>query len=371
LLGVWGMAEDKDRRTEPPSKRKLERARKKGEVALSRELAGACAAAAGVLALMLDCGRIAAELHLFLVQCYSDPRPALWRAAVELLVLHIGIIGGAAALAALLALVMQVGLRFSMRLQFNRLNPVKGIGRMFGRKRLVDLALLFGKLSLVACVAWLVGLDRIAALIGAGSCSLSEMAGAGGRALVEIMLAMLVFALLGGIFDLWLQRRRFLQRMRMTRKEVADEHKEQEGDPGIKSERRRQHRQLLQGVGMAAISRARVVVVNPTHIAVALGYDGERDEAPWVVAAGHDSRAMTIRMAASRLGIPIVEQVPLARALIALEPGEEIHEQFYEAVAEIIRAIQDCSVPVSKCSGIQDSVSGIRTSARPRDGATS
>lgn len=339
------MAEDKDRRTEPPSKRKLERARKKGEVALSRELAGACAAAAGVLALMLDSGRIAAELHLFLVQCYSDPRPALWRAAVELLVLHIGIIGGAAALAALFALVVQVGLRFSMRLEFGRLNPVKGLGRMFSRKRFFDLLLLFCKLSLVACVAWQVGVDRIADIVGAGSRPLCETAAFGGRALFEITLVMLVFALLGGVFDLWLQRRRFTQRMRMTRKEVADEHKEQEGDPGIKSERRRQHRQLLQGVGMAAINRARVVVVNPTHIAVALGYDGERDEAPWVVAAGRGSRAMTIRMAAARLGIPIVEQVPLARALIALEPGEEIPEQFYEAVAEIIRAIQECSVP--------------------------
>jgi flagellar biosynthesis protein FlhB len=371
LLGLGGMAEDKDRRTEPPSKRKLDQARKKGEVALSRELAGACAATAGVVALVLDAGRIAADLRLFLKACFSDPTPALWRAAVELLIQHTGIIGGAAALAALFALVVQVGLRFSMRLQFSRLNPVTGLGRMFNGKRFVDLLLLFGKLFVVVCIAWLAGVNRIAAFIGPGSRSLGETAGAGGRALLEIMSAMLVFALLGGVFDFWLQRRRFFRRMRMTRKEVADEHKEQEGDPGLKSERRRRHRQLLQGIGMASIKRARVVVVNPTHIAVALGYDGDQDEAPWVVAAGRGSRAMTIRMAASRLGIPIVEQVPLARALIALEPGQEIPEQFYEATAEIIRAIQDYSASFGRCSAVLDSLSGIRTSAVKDDGATS
>lgn len=360
------MAEDKDRRTEPPSKRKLERARKKGELAVSRELGGACAAAAGVLALVLDAGRIAADLRLFAGRCFSEPRPGWWRAAVEMITKHVGMIGGAAALAALLALLAQVGLRIGLRIDFKRLNPIAGIGRMFSRRRFADLVLLMIKLGLIACAAWMAGVDRIAAIIGAQSRPLDVIAGAAGRALVAVMATMIVFGLLGGIFDLWLQRRRFMQRMRMTRREVADERKEQEGDPGIKSERRRQHRRLLQGVGMAAIGRARVVVVNPTHIAVALGYDAQQDEAPWVVAAGRDSRAFAIRRAAAKHAIPIVEQVPLARSLIKLEPGEEIPEQFYQAVADVINAIQH----LAPCSDPGDTLSGIRTAADPVDGAT-
>lgn len=125
----------------------------------------------------------------------------------------------------------------------------------------------------------------------------------------------------------------------MSHDEVKREHKESEGDPHHKQERKRLHKELLEGRMVNEVKKANFVVVNPTHIAVAVKYDRERDAAPVVLAKGERLLAERIKQAAREAGVPIFRDVGLARALRDVEEGDEIPEALYEAVAEILRVV--------------------------------
>jgi flagellar biosynthesis protein FlhB len=124
----------------------------------------------------------------------------------------------------------------------------------------------------------------------------------------------------------------------MSKADVKREHKESEGDPQQKAARERAHHEMLASVAIANVRQASVVIVNPTHIACALRYDEEGgDEAPTLVASGRGELARRIIEAAAQYGVPVLRDVPLARALVELEIGDEIPPELYEAVAEILR----------------------------------
>jgi type III secretion protein U len=335
------MEQNKENKTEPPSKRKLRRARKKGEVAISRELAGACSVVAGFLALVFFWDQTIAGIGEVARCCWAGGEVDQWKNALGRLSSLVAVFGGFAAAGALLALGLQVGLRFRMKIDWTRLNPVKGLARMFSRQRLADLGLMLLKLSALGLLGFWVaghlGLD----LVSNWRVELVTTSGAAATVAMRTLCILGALIVLAGVLDRIVQRRRFLKRMRMTRREVLDERKEQEGDPAVKSERRRRHRQILNGVGFDNLRKASVVVVNPTHIAVALSYRRDEDEAPWVVTTGRGSQAARIRNEAVRLGIPVIQQVALARALARLDPGEEIPEELYQATSEVIRAVMD------------------------------
>jgi len=335
------MKENQDQRTEPPSKRKLERSKKKGEVAVSRELAGAVGLILGGTAIFLVLGGVVRELSGLAAHCFSTGSASDWSAALRPLKKFVLAIGGAAALGSLVVLALQVGLRFRLKLQFSRLNPVKGFSRLFSRQRLVDLVLMIGKLLTLVAAGLIFVAPLLAELLTAPSGGLEQEASTAVSIFVRTFAVFSLAILLWGLGDRFLQKRRYMKRMRMTKQEVQRERKEQEGDPVIRSERKKVHRQMIDGVGFAGLSRASVVVVNPTHIAVALAYQEEQDEAPWVVISGRGDAARRIRGEASRRGIPVVEHVPLARSLISLDPGEEIPEELYPAAAEVIRVVQE------------------------------
>jgi flagellar biosynthesis protein FlhB len=144
------------------------------------------------------------------------------------------------------------------------------------------------------------------------------------------------------VLDVVVTRRQWTQRLRMSKEEVKREHKETEGDPQLKAARERAHQELLASAAIANVKTATVVVVNPTHIACALRYEEEEgDAAPVVVASGHGDLAEKIVEAARQYGVPVLRDVPLARALAELEVGTAIPEALYEAVAEILRAAWD------------------------------
>jgi FlhB-like protein len=142
-----------------------------------------------------------------------------------------------------------------------------------------------------------------------------------------------------GLVDLLLTRRAWFNRQRMTKHEIKREYRESEGDPAVKAARRRAHQEALTGASLAALKNASVVIVNPTHLAIALKYSEEEDSAPSVVAQGQGEMAKLIVEAARAYGVPIVRDVPVARALNELEVGDDIPEALYEAVAEILREI--------------------------------
>jgi flagellar biosynthesis protein FlhB len=129
-----------------------------------------------------------------------------------------------------------------------------------------------------------------------------------------------------------------MKRLRMSKDEVKREYKESEGDPQLKAARERAHHEMLASATVANVKNATVVVINPTHIACALRYDEEEgDDAPLVVAVGEGDLARQIVEAAHAYGVPVLRDVPLARALVELVPGDRIPEELYEAVAEILR----------------------------------
>jgi flagellar biosynthesis protein FlhB len=147
-----------------------------------------------------------------------------------------------------------------------------------------------------------------------------------------------LFGVAVGAVDLLVTRRAWMKRLRMSKDEVKREYKESEGDPQLKAARERAHHEMLASATVANVKNATVVVVNPTHIACALRYDEEEgDEAPLVVSVGEGDLARQIVEAAHAYGIPVLRDVPLARALVELVPGDRIPEELYEAVAEILR----------------------------------
>ncbi len=170
----------------------------------------------------------------------------------------------------------------------------------------------------------------MAGLPRAGGAALLRAAPDIGGLALRLAAAFLVF----GALDFALARRRHRRALRMTRDEVRREQKEDEGDPLHRAERRRRHRALLEA---GPVGRATVVVVNPTHVAVALRHDRAREEAPRVVAKGTGLAAARIRSAARRSAVPIVRDVALARALHRLaDVGDEIPEELYEAAAAVL-----------------------------------
>jgi flagellar biosynthesis protein FlhB len=140
--------------------------------------------------------------------------------------------------------------------------------------------------------------------------------------------------------DYWVVRRGFWRRLRMTKQEVQREQRDEQGDPSHRSERQRFHRELLQKIDSGNVQAAHFVVVNPTHLAVALRYDKLSMASPEVVAKGEDARAAEIVSEARLAGIPIFRNVPLARALYRIDSDDEIPDALYDALAEIVRLLE-------------------------------
>ena len=154
-----------------------------------------------------------------------------------------------------------------------------------------------------------------------------------------------------GVIDVVVVRRSWMKRLRMGKDEVKREHKESDGDPQLKAQREKLHHELLAQSTLGNVKRASVVIVNPTHLACALRYDeGEGDAAPVLVARGDGELARRIVEAARAYGVPVLRDVPLARALHELEIGDEIPEALYEAVALILREAES-----ERTASLQDS----------------
>lgn len=221
--------------------------------------------------------------------------------------------------------------------KIERLNPAEGLRALFSSTRLFAVARSLVAGGIVAWIAWralgdhVVDIARLAGRERSIGIVVGEVAGG-----VAWRAAIAGLAL--GAIDVLVTRRAWINKLRMSKDEVRREYKETEGDPQIKAARERAHRELLAQATIANVRSATVVVVNPEHIACALRYDEkEGDEAPVVVASGQGDLAARIIRAAHDYGVPVVRDVPLARALVELEVGDAIPEALYEAVAEILR----------------------------------
>ncbi len=339
-------------RTEEPTPRRLAEARRRGELAVSRDLTSAAATAAALGVLVVRGPKLIAGL-------VSDWRSAFAAAGAGTAAagLPLGLAQLAHALAAPLAAATlaasAIGLAqtrgllapSAMAFHFDRISPAEGLRRLGSGLAAFQVAKGVVKGGLVAALAvWSVA-PQLAGLTGLAGSSAAVVLGALGLLGRRLVLGVALAALALGAADLLFVRRAHRRRLRMTRDEVRRDQRETEGDPRHRAERRRLHRELLEQRTIADVRKADFVVVNPEHIAVALRYDARRDAAPVVVASGQRLLAEHIQQVARQAGVPVVRDVALARSLQALSGGQEIPPALYQAVAEVIRAIQGRSAP--------------------------
>lgn len=340
---------DDAQKTEEPTPKKLDEARKRGNVARSMEVntwlmlfAGTIIIAFLAPGLMSDVSSIAQVFierpHEFSLE-FDNLIGLLMRATLA--------VGGALLLPAVFMVVaaiatglVQNGLVFSPKAiepKLEKFSPIAGAKRLFSVRQLVEFVKGLIKISIVATIAVLLLAPEFRRLDTTPTMDLSEIMAILHGLVIELMIYVLaVLAVIAGI-DLIFQRAQHRKRLRMTRQEIKDEMKQSEGDPHVKGRLRQIRMDRARHRMMQAVPEADVVVTNPTHFAVALRYNQEETEAPVVVAKGQDFIAQKIREVAEENGVPIVENRPLAQALFrTVELDQEIPTEHYKAVAEVI-----------------------------------
>ncbi len=351
------MAEDSDlERTEPASSRRLEQAREEGRVPQSRELAAFLVLLASIGGFWMFGGWLVQHASALLRKGLTFGHGAAfdshamgnalaslsWDALFLASPLFLLALVGAVASPVLLG-----GLIFStksMAPDFARINPLTGMGRIFSMQGVAELVKAILKAALVGSVVYWVVVRQQGALFALLGQPIET-----GLASFGQMVLFATLALVGGValvaaidvpFQLW----QYYSKLRMTREEVRQEGKEQEGDPQVKARIRSQQREMARRRMMTEVPKADVVVTNPTHFAVALKYDSKQMAAPKVVAKGMNQIAQNIRELAAEHAVPLLEAPPLARALYRhCDIDEQIPAPLYTAVAEVMAYVYQLS----------------------------
>jgi flagellar biosynthetic protein FlhB len=233
----------------------------------------------------------------------------------------------------------QGGIRVATKLfvpKFSRLNPLPGIKRMFGPQALWEMIKALVKTTVLAAVLFTTTKDVIPVLMTAGQLPLTSLLGVVKDATIGLIRAAAAAGIVMAAADYFVVRRRTNKQLRMSKEEVKQENKNTEGDPLIKAQIRARQMAMARSRQMADVPTADVVLVNPTHVAVALRYEPTKG-APRVVAKGQGPVATKIRELAAEHRVPMVQDVPLARAMHAsCDVGAEISAEFYGAVAKVL-----------------------------------
>jgi flagellar biosynthetic protein FlhB len=341
--------EDNSQKTEEPTQRRLDKAFEEGSVSKSTEVSSWFLLAAAALIVAWAAPEAARAMRNGLIAFIERPETIdLSGRGAEAMASALGLmLLKALGLPALLLMVAAVAGHLiqsrptwsatPLEPKLDKLSPIKGFSRVFGAQGWVNLLKAIFKFAVIGTVSFLVlwpQRAKFAAFLGADPAAILP----GTRVLVlKVLIAVLVALAAIAIADLFYQRLSHRQKLRMTKQEVKDEHKETEGDPQIKARIRQLRQERSRRRMMAAVPTATVVVTNPTHYSIALRYDELKAPAPVVVAKGMDELALRIRFAAKEHDIPIVENPPLARALHAtVDVDEMIPEEHYRAVAEVI-----------------------------------
>lgn len=224
--------------------------------------------------------------------------------------------------------------------KLSKFNPISGFKRIFSKQSIVNLILAIAKVSLVFYIAYLNIRDQANNLFILYDINLRSALSLIFKIIVDTGIKISLVYIVLGFADYAYQRWKFKDDMKMTKQEVKDEYKNSEGDPAIKGKQRQRMMEASQRRMMQNVPQADVVITNPTHIAVAILYDNTKDEAPRVVAKGEDYLAKKIKDTAKESGVPIVENKPLARALYAtVDIDQVIPPELYQAVAEILAVV--------------------------------
>jgi flagellar biosynthetic protein FlhB len=333
-----------EERTEKATPRKLKESRKEGRVARTPEIGAWSALLVIAAALHWLATKGLESLRTLLTQVLGMTEHPGTDAALGLLH-HAGVlalvmsvcVGLAVVVVGVAAATAQGGFFVAtkaLKPQWSRLNPLQGAKRLFGPHALWEGAKMLAKSALVAVFVWR-GVKALMPIVG-GLVPIPAALDLASAAALGLMRDVALAGLLFAAADYAVQRRRIGKQVKMTKKEVRDEHRQTEGDPHVRSALRGRMLAAARSRMMAAVPKADVVVVNPTHVAVALRYEPERGS-PRVVAKGAGAVAARIREVAEEARVTMVEDVPLARALHAsCEVGQAIPPELYQAVAQVL-----------------------------------
>lgn len=341
--------ENDDEKTEEASQYRIDEARKKGDVASSKELSSVLLLSGSLLTIII-CGVFIYETFteyidwLYLQDfrtVYTQEKFAdIITKTAWTLIKCAGPSFGASVCLGIFSQFIQIGFLYSPEIltaDIERINPLKGFARLFSKKALVEAIKGFFKFTVVIIITYSVMKNNIGSFLG----FLHSEAGASiafGKYLMvklgfSILLGLGVLALADFVWEKWSYR----QKMMMTKQEAKEEAKEKDGNPEVKNKIRQIQRQMAQKRMMDDVKKADVIVTNPTHISVALKYDGLTMAAPSVTAKGADHLALRIREIAKENDIPIVENIMLARTLYkTVKVGHGVPRTLYKAVAEIL-----------------------------------
>ena len=347
------MAEDTaQQKTEQPTQKRLQEARQKGQVPRSKELNTLLSLVAAAVGLIFLGKGLLHELgHLMKTALGFNPQTLNSVDTLYAAVAH-SIQLGVAALLPIFALfvasafigpAVMGGLNFStesLSPKFDKLDPLKGVQRMFGLSSLVELVKAICKFLLVGAAAVTIIYYSLTDLIALGLQSFVSAAAHVGELLMWSFIGFSAVLILVALIDVPYQLWQYRDQLMMTRQEVKDELKDSEGRPEVKGQLKRLQRQMADQRMMDAVPKADVIITNPTHYAVALSYNQDGWGAPRVVAKGQDFLAQRIREVAAEHEVPLFEAPPLARALyFMVKVGQEIPNDLYRAVAQVLAYI--------------------------------
>ena len=344
------MAEDSDpdSKTEDPTGKRLDEARRRGDVAKTPELPqwASLSAATGVVVLcggwmsrdlVLALTPFIAHPDAFVLENHGAMQVARLATAAAMPIVLITLL--TATLAGIAGNVIQTGFLFApekIRPDISKLSPAAALKRMFGLDGLVNFGKSILKITVVGVICWMTLKPHVRELENLTTEEPAQMLDFTFAVLRALLMSVLGAMGVSAIGDWLWQRHRFIQRLKMSREEVKDEHRQAEGDPHVRGKQKAIRLQRAKQRMINAVPKATVVVMNPTHYAVALRYDADTP-APLCVAKGLDSLALKIREVAERAGVPVIEDPPLARALYAaVDLDQTIPRQHYEAVAKVI-----------------------------------
>jgi len=338
-------------KTEKPTPKKRKDAREKGEVLHSKEINSALILMATFLGLKTFGGYMYENLYNYTTLLFTDyPRyddlftlDGIEIFALKTIVLTAEIVGPIVAIAFIAGLVvnyMQVGFLFTTKtlaIKLDRINPIEGFKRIISKRALVELFKSIIKIIVVVYIVYIYFVKEIPHIFGLINLNISSIVKYISTSAYQIGLraggALIIIAILDYGYQWWEHE----SKLKMTKQEVKEEYKQTEGDPKIKAKIKEKQRKIAMQRMMQDIPRADVIITNPTHYAIALIYDNNLYNAPYVLAKGVDTIAQNIKKVGNQHEIPIVENKPLAQAIYkSVDIGELIPEELFQAVAEIL-----------------------------------
>lgn len=344
--------DDENEKQFEPSQKKLDDARAKGEIAKSTDLTTAAAYAGfllvgmttggvGLLGLGASFGVLLGQSAALSDTIFLGGGAVVTGGVLQVVMVHIAPWFAVPALLAVLTLIAQRAIVVApskLQPKLNRISPLAGFKNKFGRQGLFEFFKSMTKLIIYSVVLGFFLMAQSDRIIGSLMLEPALIVAELGQMIVQLMAVVCVVAfLLGGVDFLW-QRAEHIRKNRMSRKEMMEELKQTEGDPLMKQQRRQKGQQIAMNQMLADVPQADVVIVNPTHFAVALKWDRMAGSAPVCVAKGVDEVAAMIREKALENGVPLHSDPPTARALYAtVNIGQEIASEHYRAVAAAIR----------------------------------